>query len=310
MAVRYKPTIPLVNAFDYEAYEPSTGIFYFMTTYGPPGVPWNSVEAQALDSEYFFNRSGQKKISPLVYNLLDAADDLDNLARDRLCMIILSRYQQNWWNLWRTYHDTDYDFLADVDITETGSNSETSSGTRSATTSLSKTGTDNLSDVHGHQKSTTDSLLHGEVVTTRDTGTQSNANSKYGFNSAEAVPTDEAEVTVSNVQTNEHNGTDARTISEGNSGTDQHNRTLNLSDSGSESGTDSKTGSGSFSKTRKGLSGAKSFQELIQSERNLWIEDFYERVFLDLDTVLVSPVYNRTHPVNPYSVYPFGYNQI
>lgn len=308
-------------------------------------VPWYESlysEISSLDLDYLYNHSGRKKCSPLVYHLLGENETLSNADCLRLAGLIEAKYLANWTALWRTYH-AQYDPLSDTSISESGTDTEGISGTKSGSKTGSNTGTDNLSIAHGEQVSGSDalahgesvagsdSLLHGETVTGSDAlthgetiGIQQSANStendsKYGFNSGEAVPTDKRTNTATLTETDQHSGVDSRatseahtgtdtrttsethsgtdthTTSEIHSGTDQHNRTLNLANGETTSETNSQTNTGSFQKSRTGRSGVHTVQEIIQRERELWLEDFFSRVYTDIDSVLCDTVYLRKH---------------
>lgn len=277
--VKTKPTVLLSDAFP--DWLDEKGIFSEMEN-----MPWSEdVSAELLDMDYFGNHSGMKKCSPLLYALMEDDYTISDANRLKLATLVTSRFLPNWEALWKTYHLT-YNPITDYSITETGSSSGTTSGTRGNTITGSNTGTDNLS------------VVHGEQIGDSGTGSSNELVSKYGFNSSEAVPTDAKTISGTNSNTRTH------------SGTDQHNRTLNLANGSTESETTSGTKGDSYSKTRTGLTGAKSIQELIRTDRELWIEDFFTRVYSDIDSVLASLIYNREHKVNPYYLIGFGYYQI
>lgn len=277
--VKTKPTILLSDAFS--DWLDDKGIFSEMEN-----MPWSEdVSAELLDMDYFGNHSGMKKCSPLLYALMEDDYTISDANRLKLANLVTSRFLPNWEALWRTYHLT-YNPITDYSITESGSSSGTTSGTRGTMSSGTNTGTDDTSFVHGESIAKTDAVM----------GTEDS--SHYGFNSSTASPVDSRANSYS------------ETASETHTGTDQNNRTLNLANSASESETTSGTKGDSYSKTRSGLTGAKSIQELIRTERELWIEDFFTRVYSDIDSVLASLIYNREHKVNPYYLIGFGYYQI
>ena len=65
--------------------------------------------------------------------------------------------------------------------------------------------------------------------------------------------------------------------------------TRNLTDT--ETGTDTTAGENTRRLTRTGNIGTNTFQNLIQQERNLWMYNFFEQVFKDVDSVLTIPIY-------------------
>lgn len=98
--------------------------------------------------------------------------------------------------------------------------------------------------------------------------TTENDNSVYGFNSSNAVPTGE--------QTQTQTGTNTRTntgsVTDTESGEDTHTRNYEL--------------------TRKGNIGVTTSQQMLQSERDLWLWNFfYSVVFPDINRVLTIQTY-------------------
>lgn len=100
MMIRYNQmaAIPLEDAFD-DCIE--NGIFNYLLSFS-----WNSSPDIhfALNSEYYYNRSGRKLASPLVLRMLD--DESGTLVTkdlERLALIITTRYSYKWNKLWAEY---------------------------------------------------------------------------------------------------------------------------------------------------------------------------------------------------------------
>ena len=91
--------------------------------------------------------------------------------------------------------------------------------------------------------------------------------------------------------TNEN--TTTRDLTENETGTDTTDKTNTdtYNRSYTETGTDTTAGTSFRKLTRKGNIGTNTFQNLLQQERNLWIYDFFEQVFKDVDSVLTIPIY-------------------
>lgn len=112
-------------------------------------------------------------------------------------------------------------------------------------------------------------------LTRKHTGTDANEgnshvnnqNNLWGFNSDTSVPAD---------------------MSDGDTTVNTTN-TRNLTDT--ETGTDTTAGENTRKLTRKGNIGTNTFQNLLQQERNLWMYNFFEQVFKDVDSVLTIPIY-------------------
>lgn len=94
-----------------------------------------------------------------------------------------------------------------------------------------------------------------------------NQNNLWGFNSDAAVPAD---------------------MSDGDTTVNTTN-TRDLTDT--ETGTDTTASENTRKLTRKGNIGTNTFQNLLQQERNLWMYDFFEQVFKDVDSILTIPIY-------------------
>lgn len=277
--MKNRPVILLNESFP--DWNDNKGIFSEMND-----MPWSStISAELLDIDYFGNHSGNKKCSPLVYALMEDDFTLSDSSREKLAALVKAKFYLNWNALWQTYH-ANFNPLDEMTITEVGSHEESMAGEDSSTKTGTNTGTDNTS------------IIHGEKIENEETYEINQANSRYGFNSSTAVPTEEQQTTGENEKTEQH------------SGTDQNNRTLNLANSEVGSGTKEESREGSYQKTRSGRTGNHTPQELLKQQRELWIEDYFTRIFIDVDTVLASMLYNREHKVDPYFMFGFGYNAI
>lgn len=115
----------------------------------------------------------------------------------------------------------------------------------------------------------TPDLTRKHTGTDRDEGstTSNTQDNLWGFNSTTSVPSDMQDGTTSAESTNTRDLTDT------------------------ETGTDTTAGTSSRKLTRTGNIGTNTFQNLIQQERNIWMYDFFEQVFKDVDSVLTIPIY-------------------
>ena len=112
-------------------------------------------------------------------------------------------------------------------------------------------------------------------LTSKHTGTDKNEgsatlntqNNLWGFNSESSIPSDMQD------------GTNTANIT----------NTRDLTDT--ETGTDVTAGDNTRKLTRTGNIGTNTFQNLLQQERNLWMYNFFEQVFKDVDSVLTIPIY-------------------
>lgn len=98
--------------------------------------------------------------------------------------------------------------------------------------------------------------------------TSSEDNSTHGFNSSTSVPTNESTRRATGTNTDTHTGTQGYV----DGGTDTETRNYEL--------------------TRTGNIGTMTSQQMIESERNLWMWKYFETVvFPDIDRVLTIPIY-------------------
>ena len=313
------PTKTLIDAFP--DWFTGDGIFSEMED-----MPWSEdVSADLLDMDYFGNHSGWKKCSPLVYKLFDDDFALSDADREKLADLVVAKFKPNWDALWNTYH-LEYDPLSDYDVSETGqdiSNFQKAKafshmGTRDDVTTDSLTHGHTVSEAANNSSSEDVTFTHGEVIADSDEAHADEQARRYGFNSTDAVPTDEREVDTTNSHVTTHSGNDItdRDISGTESkitthgGSDSNRKVLDSEDTITENTTDSGSQAGNYTKRFSGLKGYMSRQELITRERELWKESFFNQVYADVDSVLASLIYKREHHVSPYAIIPFGYYAI
>ena len=155
-------------------------------------------------------------------------------------------------------------------IASTGTNTLTRTGTDQKTYNLSETDTGTQST----QKTGTDQKTYNLSET--DTGTQS----------TQRTGTDQKTYNLSE--------TDTGTQSTQRTGTDQKTYNLSETDTGTQqnvnSGSDTETRN--YTLTREGNIGVTTSQQMIQSERELWLWNFiYNVVFPDVDKILTINIY-------------------
>jgi len=255
-------------------------------------VPWaQTVNAAPLDLDYVGNFSGRKIVSNLVESLLGEDDDATLTPADlsMLCDIIVALYGTKWSKLWDTMA-FDYNPIENYSMVETMTNDETVTEygkTHTRTDNLQHQRTDNLQ----HQR--TDNLQHAKTGTETETPNTRTSEDKsaYGFNSVEAVPTDEREIanTGTNQMTYNTQDADTGTQTEADTGTqtDAHTGTQTEADTGSD------TSTRNYRLTRAGNIGVTTSQQMVESERELWrMWDFFRSiVYPDIDRVLTIEIY-------------------
>lgn len=217
------------------------GIFTYLNGFD---VPWKNDDIETeLDLEYHGNISGEKIISPLVRRVC-YGNELTAEEKTILARTIYAIHHTNWAKQWETML-FEYDPIENYSMTERMTNDE-----KVTEYGRTSTRTDDLTDTN-----------------TPDL-TSSVDNSTHGFNSSDAVPTDESTQHATGTNTNTHTGT--QEYEDGGADTETRNYEL----------------------TRTGNIGTMTSQQMISSERDLWVWNFFERVvFPDVDRVLTIPIY-------------------
>lgn len=251
------PTNPILREA-FPNWATGKGIFDLMVD-----PPWGtSPPANVLNISYFGNHSGAKFCSPLVQYLLSDST-LSDQSRQTLVSVIEAKYKVNWTKLWATmvaeYSPiTNYDMTEDVTRDLNTTDDETNTKTLGST--VERTNTRNLVDSTEHGKTT------------------SEIDSVQGFNSTEFKPADKSEID------------EGGTTSEKHTGTDNVSTTQNDSEQGGKNvkGTEKET----ITTHRVGNIGVTTNQQLIREERELWVWNYFESVFRDIDKELTLFVYD------------------
>lgn len=243
----------------------STGIFQSLYSLSDHATrfPWleSSDAAESFDLLYYTNQSGRKLISDLVTSLLDSNGVLTSEAKTTIAKVVAFKYERNWNKLWNTVIAAyspiqNYNVTTTRELTTTGTEDE----------SIDRDMTDDVDVTHGK----VETLSHGATETTDE--------SVYGFNSESGSPVPSGKTVTSD------GGTDTTT----NSGTDSTDRTVD--DSSTRNKEESGTESEEIHKT--GVIGTVSVQKLLSEERDVWLWNFIDQVFSDIDKILAIAVYD------------------
>ena len=248
-----------------------TGAGIFATLQSFP-VPWKDENiSDALDLEYHGNVSGEKIISPLVEKIR-SGDVLTEAEKTMIATSILAVCGVNWGKQWETM-SFKYDPIENYSMQEQMTN-------------------DRIVDEYGKTRTQTYNLQHTKAGTEQDAPnlkdtttpnlTTTDENVVHGFNSTNAVPSDE--------QTKRATGT-SETMR---TGTDTHTYNTTDTDTGTQTDDDggSDTRTRNYTLTRSGNIGVTTSQQMIESERALWMWNFFKNVvFPDIDRVLTIQVY-------------------
>lgn len=225
-----------------------------------PWIPDND-SAVYLDMMYFLNHSGKKLISNLVQNFLDTDGQVSNAGMATIAKAVAFKYEENWKRLWGTMI-LEYDPKNNYNVVTTRELSRQDAEDESLNTT--KTGNEDF--IHGLTQSTT----HGKTTT-------DNA-STFGFNTADNAPAPRERDVVS----------ESGTTSVGSTGTDSKVRDL-IDDSSRLKSTE---GEEIEEIHKAGTIGTVSIQKLISEERGVWVWNFFDQVFSDIDSELTLFVYD------------------
>lgn len=272
-------TINLNKMIDvYANYPTDGGVFSPMAN-----APWTDIMTGLnLDIAYLDGHSGERFCSNIINRRLDDSSVLSSDSRTLISNILWAMFGIQWTRLWATMNPT-YDPLNNYKMEETVNGTESS--TRTPDLTKGDTGTVQTT---GQDKRTPNlTKTNTGTVKNEGSGASTNYNNLWGFNSAESVPSDMSDGTATNENTTTDN------LSETETGTDTTDRTNTdtYNRSYTETGTDTTAGTSSRKLTRTGNIGTNTFQNLLQQERNIWMYDFFEQVFKDVDSVLTIPIY-------------------
>lgn len=208
------------------------GIFSALANLSEVDLPWDTA-ASDLDLDYHGGWSGYKIVSPLVDSLADEdTGELSAAARAKLAAVIWARYGDAWTKICEALA-TEYAPLENYNMVESGSESG---------------GETRRPDL--------------ETETTNQSETTTTENGVYGFNSAEAVPSD----------------TSTATLTGGRKTT--------------EKGSDTTTKNSSHELSRSGNIGVTTSQQMLQSEIDLRRNAIYlDMIYRDIDKILTIPIY-------------------
>lgn len=279
-------------------------------------VPWkNDNVSLSLDVEYHGNRSGGKFISPLVSTLADGGA-LSGDDKLMLATALVSICGNKWAKEYSTLSFT-YDPISNYDMTEIMSDDTTvteygKTNTRTDNLSHTKTGTDtqrpDLTETttndteHSHSGTETQTPDITEITTpnvTRQTTAEIAGLNSSGYENAnQTTETTNGSSTVvktgTDTTTYDITDTDGGTVTKETEGTNTTQYNTTDTDTGTQTyrdtGTDTNTRN--YTLTRTGNIGVTTSQQMIQSERELWLWDyFYNVVFPDIDRILTLPIY-------------------
>lgn len=273
-------TINLNKMIDvYSNYPTDGGVFSPMSN-----APWaDTMSGTNLDILYLDGHSGERYCSNFINHRLNDSDVLSSDNRTLIANILWAMFGIQWTRLWATMKPVEYDPLTNYQMQETMEGTENST----RTPDLTKGDTGTVQTTGQDRRTPNLTKANTGTVKNEGSGTNTNQNGIWGFNSSTSVPSDMSDGTATSENTTTGN------LSETETGTDTTDRTNTdtYNRSYTETGTDTTAGTSSRKLTRTGNIGTNTFQNLLQQERNIWMYDFFEQVFKDVDSVLTIPIY-------------------
>jgi len=259
-----EPEPILREAFAWE----DNGIFVAIKDYADSvgiTLPWGDEDPETLDLAYFGNHSGGKFCAPIVKlflstdSLVDEDGRINSTGAQKLAAILLRKYLPNWKSLWATNVATydpihNYNMYEERDLVSTEDEEVVTDGT------LDRTGTD--------------TLQHGKVETVAHGRTSEEMTYRYGINTDTENPKPSDKV-------NTEEGGDTTTTDDG-----ADVQLKNLRDKNDVKETTDNDGTEHEEIHRYGNIGVTTTQQMLEAERRLWLWNYFDQVFGDLDREL------------------------
>lgn len=230
----------------------------------PP--PWSRDITPLLFDIRYRTRSGDKTVS----KFLEYFTPLDATKINLLATYLADVYYSNWERLYNTLN-LEYNPISNYDMTETETVSDTGENTKQQTTT--DTATESRSDTSESEAS------NNTTNTNTLNGTQTGK--KTGFNSGSFV--DDTQQLNNQTESGATNNTSTAETSSSKTGSLNSTNTIN--------GTDTTSKNIERELNRSGNIGVTTSQQMIESERNLYLWKFFDVVFADIDKILTLKVY-------------------
>lgn len=271
IAPKIKDCLPLIN-----------GIWYYIDYQFPEVF---DIDSSQLDIMFMSNWS-MRTAAPIL-KLIHQDEDTNMLTPVELLQLssVLKGMFKNKWDKMmnvaileydpiHNYHDhmiEEIEYGEEVDRTKTGTGSN------------SNTRTDNLSEV------STDARQIQDTRNLSNTGSNSNQNNVYGFNSSTAVGESNNSGNNSMLESGTITTAHSGNLTTTNSGT----QTDSGSNSYSETGGDDTSGTRNREYTKEGNIGNISTQKLLKEELDLWKYNFLLEMMRDVANVVSLPIYEQ-----------------
>lgn len=230
----------------------------------PP--PWSGDITPLLFDIRYRTRSGDKTAS----KFLEHFTPLDATKINLLASYLADVYYSNWKRLYNTLN-LEYNPISNYDMTETETVSDTGENTKQQTTT--DTATESRSDTSESEASNN--------TTNTNTLNNTQTGKKTGFNSGSFV--DDAQQLNNQTESGTTNNTATSETSS--------SKTGSLNSTNAVNGTETTSKNIERELNRSGNIGVTTSQQMIESERELYLWKFFDVVFADIDKILTLKVY-------------------
>ena len=261
------------------------GIFDYLQEYD---VPWKTAFTgivERLNFMYHGSYSGDKFISPFIRKMV-SGDTVTTEEANKIAATLFSMFGANWVKEYATL-SAEYNPIENYSMTEVMTDDTTVDefghiNTRELDTAHGKTGTETVTPDLAHKKTGTETTAPLVTITEQE--------NTYGFNTV----AENGEPTSKKTQTSGGTSTLTYNTTENDTGTNETEYNTSETDTGSVTDTESgeNTRTRNYELTRSGNIGVTTSQMMLQSERDLWVWNFFrDVVFPDVDYLLTIPVY-------------------
>lgn len=254
-------------------------------------VPWKQavtdgdISTTFLDMGYY-SHSAQKFTSPIMNDVSEGTPPLSSMERTNVAGMLTTLFNRKWKRIWDLasveYNPINNYDMSETESTELGIESESrNSGTIT-----------NVVDDTTHETGTVTNVTDtdtSQTGTVSDSGSNSNADNLFGFNSSVAVGADTSSGTATNTRTNNLAGTDDTT----------ETKTNNLTTDKDITDTETRqlvTANDSTHTTERTLEkagniGVTTTQKMVMDELEAWQWTFFQSVFEDIDSICCLDIY-------------------
>lgn len=261
----------------------TSGIFSALYTNIGDDLPFyenESITKEALDLEYHANHSGHKTVSPLIDTLLEMPETytghLTSSDISKICDVIWSLFHRKWDKLYETLY-YEYNPIENYNRTEEHTGTDTVTDTPDDWEKL-----ETQKPLDWTNTSTQTPSGWKETTTGLAADNESDQTNKiYGFNSSNGV--DSGKTTIISKDKHEVSRTGTYETENVQSGI--------YETSVAQTGTYAKETEYDSEIHIHGNIGVTTSQQMIQSERDLWIWDYMQQVMNDIDSVVAIKIY-------------------